>query len=199
MEEKIESTSDSTEQELLQNELERVKKNERSELEKAAFSLKKNAERVKNLGGDPDTILGKREVSDDDDENQPVTLGMLKKLQAETAAKTAIGLAEEISNEAERELVKYHLSNTIRSTGNPQEDLRLARSLVNSVKNSQVVEEISRKSEVKSHSSASGANARTEDKQIEFTQAEINLMRHPFNLTKEEILAAREKDKNSQK
>lgn len=181
-----ESTTDS-EQDSLKTELERVKKFERTELEKATYSLKKNAERVKELGGDPDSVLGKKDDTDDD---RPVTLGMLKKMQAEQASKTAADLANDIPSETERELVKYHLANTIKSTGNPQEDLAIAQAIVNSKKNSAVAEEIARKGIAKSHSSASSASAKTEEV-IEYTAQELQMMKPPFNLSKEDILKAR--------
>jgi hypothetical protein len=34
-------------------------------------------------------------------------------------------MADEIKNESERELTKYHLKNSIKSTGNPEEDIKL--------------------------------------------------------------------------
>lgn len=178
--------TDST-QDILKTELDRVKKNERSELDKANFSLKKNADRVRELGGDPDEVLGKN-VSEDD---EPITVGMWKRMQAEQASKSALDLANEIASETERELVKYHLGNTIRSTGNPQEDLKLARSIVNSLKNSQVVEEIGRKPLAKSHSSGSGVDAKKSEEIVEYSPLELQMMRPPFNLSREDILKAR--------
>jgi hypothetical protein len=143
--EKVDSTSETTpdttgepetiEQDPLKIELERVKGG-RTEEEKAEFTFKKQAERLQALGKDPADILGikkepKEEVEEDD---KPVTIGMLKKMQQDTASKTAIQLANDISNETERELAKWHLENTIRSTGNPTKDLELALNLVNGVK-----------------------------------------------------------------
>jgi len=189
-------TVETTEQDPLKTELEKVQtKTQRTELEKAAFSLKKNAERLKELGGDPNAVLGtEKETSETDEDDKPVTLGMLKRLQQETAEKTALQLAAEIPNETERELVKYHLQNTIKSTGNAQEDFKLARALVNSVKNSQIAEEVYRKTNPKNHSSSSGVDARQEEK-IEFTQAELDMMKAPFNLSREEVIAARKGNK----
>lgn len=185
-----------TEQDPLKQELERVQKKEtRSELEKAAFSLKKTAERLKELGGDPVSALGiesKKETEPESDDDAPVTVGMLKKLQQETAHKSALQLADDIENETERELVKYHLENSIKSSGNPQEDVRLARTIVNAVKNKQIIEEQSRKIPAKTHSSASSAPAKVEQ-EVELTMEELAFMRPPFNMTKDEILKARPK------
>lgn len=186
-EEVVEST---TEQDPLKTELERVhKKTTRSEIEKAAFSLKKTAERLKELGGDPTEILGiEKDVETDDD--KPVTVGMLKAMQSQNATKTAMELADDIQDETEKELTKYHLANSIKSTGNPTEDLSLARAIVNSVKNKQVIEEIKRKVPAKTHSSASGVPAKHTEVQ-ELTPEELAFTRPPFNLTKEQILKIR--------
>lgn len=195
----IDSTSESTEetstedtqQDPLKAELDKVQKKEgRTELEKAAYSLKMNADRLKVLGGDPRAILGD-EKELEDEEDKPVTVGMLKKMQQEQAAKSAIQLAEDISNETERELVKYHLENSIKSTGNPAEDLNLARAIVNAAKNKQILEEEVRKSSARTHSSASSAPLRQGDPEPELTVQEMAYMKPPFNLTKEEVLKAR--------
>lgn len=176
----------------LKIELERVRGKERTELEKAVFSLKKTADRVKELGGKPEEIFGvpngKIETTSEDD--APVTVGMLKKLELERAEKSAIQLAAGIQDESERELIIHHLKNTIRSTGNPEEDFRLAYSIVNSVKNAQMAEEIARRTSPKTHSSGSGAPAR-KDEDAALTQEELLFMTPPFSLTKEQIIAAR--------
>lgn len=183
------------EQDPLKTELERVQKVGRTEKEKAEFSLRKNAERVKALGGDPNSILGIEEDNFEEEDDQPVTLGMLKKMQQESAAKTALQQAEEISNETERELVKYHLQNSIRSTGNPTEDLKLARALVNAVKNTKIIEEATRKSPAKTHSSGNGSPAKDNTVKGELTEQEKVFLGKPFNLSREAIIAAREKSK----
>ncbi len=202
--EKTESTSDTveqvetetkveveTEQGPLKTELERIQKQSKyTEAEKAEHSLKKNAEKAKELGIDVSKVLG-FSSNDPDEDNTPLTVGAWKKMQQETAAKTAIQQAEEIPNETERELVKHHLQNTIKSTGNPLEDLKLARALVNAVKNSQIIEETTRKVVAKTHSSASGVDLKR-DLAPQFTPEERQMMGSPFNLSEKEILAARE-------
>lgn len=178
-------------QDPLKAELEKVQRKEpRSEAEKAAFSLKKNAERVKELGLDPKSILG---LDEEVDEERPLTVAEFKRMEAEKAQKSALQLAEDIPGEAERELIKYHLNNTIKPTGNPQEDLKLARAIVNSVKNSQIVEEVTRKSEPNRVATNSGSPAKVEGA-FTPTPEESAFMRPPFNLTKEDILKAREKE-----
>jgi len=192
-EEKVEVQTTTTEQDPLKVELERVQKTGRTEKEKAEFSLRKTADRLKELGGDPDSILGtKKETTDsNEDDDQPLTVGMYKKIQQAGATKTASQLADDIQNETEKELVKYHLENTIKSSGNPSEDLKLARSLVNAVKNTQIIEETKRKPVAKSHSSASGSPANDNEVKGELTSDEKLFLGKPFSMTKEQILKLR--------
>lgn len=197
VEQKTEATSApvEAEQDPLKIELDKVQKKEgRTEKERAAYSLKMNAARFKELGGDPTEVLGIKEIpiktTEDDEDEKPVTLGMLKKFQQEGASKTALQQADEIQNETERELVKYHLANTIKSSGNPIEDLRFARSIVNSSKNSQILEEFSRKVAPKQHSNSSGADA-NQEKEVVFTSEELTMMKAPFNMTAQEVMDAR--------
>lgn len=127
----------------------------------------------------------------DADDETPLTVGMFKKLEKNKSQKTALALAEDdIQDEKERELVKYHLTDTIKPSGNPKEDLKAARAIVNSVKNAQIAQEASRTHTPKSHPSGSGAPAKIEDK-FEPTSEEAVYMRPPFNLSKDQILAAR--------
>ncbi len=184
------------EQDPLKIELERVQKNGgRTEKDKAEFSLRKTAERVKELGGDPNSILGiKVEEPDPEDEDEkPLTVGMFKKIQQAGATKTALQLADEISDNTEKELVKYYLENRIQASGNPQEDLKDARRMVNAVKNEQIVQEITRKTPAKTHSNASGVDAKNTEVQGELTSQEKQFLGKPFNMTKEQIIKARKK------
>lgn len=191
---KKETDNTVTEQDPLKAELDKVhQKQGKTEIEKAGFSLKKNAERFKELGGDPAAILGIEKVeADDEDDDAPVTVGMLKKIQQQTAVKTAVQLTDDIDNETERELTKYHIENTIKSTGNPQEDFRLARLLVNASKNTKIIEEVARKPIAKTHASG-GAPAKQETVQSDLTPQEQMYMKPPFNLTRQQILDTRPK------
>lgn len=192
-----ETEHEETEQDPLKQELDKVKGG-RTEEEKASYTFRKQAERLNALGIDPLKALGmngKNESSVTEEENEddkPVTMGMLKKMNQESTSKSALELANEIQHESERELVKYHLQNTIRSTGNPQKDLELARSIVNAVKNGKVVEEIIRKPAPKTYSSNGGASQRSEP-EIELSNEEQLYMKAPFFLTKEQIIASRQK------
>lgn len=170
------------EQDPLKNELEKVQRKGRTKAEKLLYTKKRVDEQLKELGIEDEPL--------EDEDAKPMTVGDFKKMQAQTATKTALDLANEVSNETERELLKYHLENTIRSTGNPQEDFKLAQGLVNSVKNQQILEETLRKPPIKTHGSGSGAPPK-DTKQEEFTTEELSYMKAPFNLTKEQIIAAR--------
>ncbi len=177
------STVDTTQQDPLKTELERVQRKGRTKVEKLLYTKNRIDEQLKELGH--------LEEEPEEDDEKPVTMGMLKKLQAQTATKTALDLANEETDPVKRELLTYHLENTIRSTGNPQEDFKLAQSLVSSVKNQQILEEQLRKPPTKTHPSGSGVPAKFE-RQEEFTPEELAFMRPPFNLTKEAIVKARE-------
>jgi exonuclease V gamma subunit len=156
----------------------------RSKVDKLLYTKSRIDNQLKELGVDD-------EEPEDEDE-KPLTRGEFRKMQAENAIKSSLQLADEIPNETERELLKYHLQNTIRSTGDPKQDFELARGLVNAVKNKQILEEVNRKGTPVTHSSGSGAPAKAE-KQPEFTKEELGYMKSPFNLSKEQILAARPK------
>lgn len=181
-------TTETTTQDPLKAELERVKaKGEgKTELEKLRYKKSQLDKREKELMGEN---LEVETVEDDDD--KPLTRGEWKKLQKETATKTALTLADEIESETERELTKYHLENSIKSTGNPKEDLDLARAIVNQKKNAQILEMATQKPATKPHVSG-GAPAKNASVEPELTQEEITLMRFG-GLTKEEVLKTRTK------
>ena len=169
-------------QDPLKTELDKVQGQKRTKLEKLQYRKKLIDEQLKDMGVDDEPVV--------EDDEQPLTRGEFKKMQAQEAQKTALQIADEIPNQTERELVKYHLENTIRSTGNPQQDLSLARSIVNDAKNRQILEEQQRKGQASSQSSGSGAPVRNEAP-TELTVEELGMMKPPFNLTKEQVIAAR--------
>jgi len=175
----------------VEQELEREQgKLNRTPEEKAAFSLRKNAESVAALGLDPAEILGFKPVPTSE-KDTPVTVGMLEDMRKEAASKTAFDLAESIEDTNERELTKSYLER-IKPSGDAQEDLRFARLAVNSVKNGQIVEEVARREVPRSFGSGAGAPPPVERSQ-ELTPQEMQFMQKPFNLTKEEIIAKRSK------
>jgi len=176
--------ADKANQDPLKTELEKVQGQKRSKLEKLQYRKKLIDEQLKDMGVDDEPVI-------EDDDEKPLTRGEYKKIQAETAQKTALQLADDIPNQTERELVKYHLENSIRSTGNPNQDLSLARSIVNDAKNRQILEEQQRRGQPIPQASGAGAPPRVEHP-TELTPEEQTYLRPPFNLTKEQIIAARE-------
>lgn len=184
-----EPSQDPVEQEIAR---EKAKGEGRTEAEKAAFSLKKNADRARELGIDPLEVLGVKAEPKDDD-NAPVTVGMLKEIQKETGRKTALEMADEISDPHERELTKHYLNTRVLPSGNASEDLRFARLAVNSVKNGQIAEELGRKGTPGAHASGAGAPPKAQGTEIELTAAELQFTRPPLNMTPAQIVAARPK------
>lgn len=173
-------------QDPLKTELDKVQANtKRTKKEKLLYSKKRIEDQLKEF---------EPEEEPEDDDAKPLTLGDLKRIQEETVAKTALDLAEDIPNETERDLVKYHLDNTIRSSGNPQRDLELAQGLVNSVKNRQILEESSRKYPAKTHPSGAGAPPLKPKETDDLTAEELAFMKPPFNLSKEQIIKTREQN-----
>lgn len=175
-------------------ELEKEKtRKQRTEKEKAEFSLRKNAERLKELGGDPTLVLGERQV--DDTENDVPE--WYRKERAKEAQKTSLQLADDIKDESERNLVKEYLQNRIIPSGNPQDDFRFALGAVHSFKNKQILEEINRKNPPRVTAAGGSAPAPVEE---EFTPTEMEMimMRPPYNLSKEKIIAARKREADRQ-
>lgn len=176
-------------QDPIKQELDKVKGQERSKLEQAEYNLKKNVERLKQLGGDPTSILGSAEETEDD---KPLTIGEFKRLKQQEAQATALQMADGIQDESERELTKHYIATRIVPSGNPEEDLKFARAAVNSVKNSQIAEEMARKGTAKTHSSGTSAPEKGTEA-FTPTEAEASMMRS-FGLSEKDILKAREEE-----
>jgi len=176
-------------QDPLKVEADKIKKEKegRTELEKAIFTRNQIDKRIKELGGDTPADAG----GENEEDKAPVTVGMLKKIEQDKAAKTALTLAnEQIQDETERELVIHHLENSIKPSGNAVTDLAKARAIVNETKNRQIAEEATRRQNPQRYSKAGGAPAQGGEN-FEPTPEELSYMRPPFNLTKDKILAAR--------
>lgn len=172
------------EQDPLKTELEKVQRKGRTRAEKLLYSKKRIDEQLKELGIE--------EEESDDEDSKPVTLGMLKKIQTQSSTKTALELADDIPNEVERELTKHYLENRITLSGNAQEDFEVAQTLVNAKKNRQITEEILRKPQARTQSSGNGAPARVAKPEDELTAEEVLYTRAPWNMSKADIVKARE-------
>lgn len=182
----------SQEQDPVKKELDKVNKKKFSKRERLQFEKKKIDEQLGALNEEEGV-----ESPLSEDKDAPVTVGMLEAREKEKAKKNAIQLADEITDENERELTKHYLSERIIPSGNPQEDLKLARSAVNSLRNTQIAEELNRKGAVTTSPSAPGAPVRHEPA-FTPTEQEAVFMSAPWNVSKEAILKARENKKASE-
>lgn len=175
-------------QDPLKVELEKIENNKggKTKLEKALFAKKKIEESIAALSAEEgiDPPL-------DEEDDAPVTVSMLKARDLKAAQKTAMNLAEDIEDETERKLVIHHISNTIKPSGNPVEDLRHARAIVNEVKNKQIIEELGRNKKAPDTITGNGAPAPKPEDEFVATVEEAGFMKAPFNLSKEMIIANR--------
>ena len=174
-------------------------KKEYSEKEKAAFTLKKNAERLAELGGDPAEVLNIRptiNLDEDLDDDKPLTVKDFRQLQKNDAKKTALQLADELP-EDERDEVKALLESRIVPSGNAEQDLRDARAIVNTAHNAKIAEHLANKTNPKKTAAGGSSDARSEDEFVP-TPDEAAFMKPPYNTSKEKILAARKANEAKQ-
>lgn len=167
-------------------------KQERSEKEKAEFSLRKTAERLRELGGNPVDVLDIHpEINLDEDlpDDKPLTVKDFRNLQKRDAHQTALQMVDELP-EDERDEVRNLLQNRIVPSGNAQEDIRLARAAVNAARNSKIIEHISGRSEPK-RTAAGGSSDAQRQGDMTLTPEEEVFTRPPYNLTIEKIISKR--------
>jgi len=101
-------------------------------------------------------------ISDEDDDDKPLTKGDLKRIERENAKKTALQMADDLP-EDERSNVREILETRIMPSGNPAKDYQTALDLANSEKNRQLAAEAARKRTPAKHSSGTGAPPKEED------------------------------------
>jgi len=164
-------------------------RNKRSEKEKAEYSLKMNAKRLTDLGGNPNEILGVREAPQKEEGEVPQ---WYRKEKQKEVQKTALQFADELEDANDKALVTEYLTKRIVPSENAQDDFRLALGAVNALKNKQIVEEVMRRSSPRVTASGGSSPARTEA-QFEPTTEEAVLMRPPYSLSKELVIASRGK------
>lgn len=175
-------------QDPIKQELEKEqKKVSYSDKEKAIFNLRRHAERVKELGEDPKSVLGGEEEPKDE------VPEWYRKEKAKETQKNALQLADSVADENERALVKQYLQTRINPSGDPESDFRLAYSAVVSLKNKEIAEEVSRRAVPKTTASG-GSQPPKYEEQFTPTAEEERLMRKPYNISKEKIIAARRKE-----
>lgn len=170
------------------------KQDKRTRMEKLLYTMSKiqsQIEEEKELNG--------ISLVEDEDDSKTLTLGDLKRRERDNAKKTALQMADELS-EDERDEVKDIINTRIVPTGNPQRDYQTALDLVHSEKNRQIAEEAARKRATKSvRPSDSGAPARQEEEFIP-TEVELAAAAMVGKKSKEDIkvfvLKARAKESN---
>jgi hypothetical protein len=181
-------------QDPIKQELEKAKiKKEFSEQEKTTYNLRKIAEKAKELGIDPKTIL-----SDEEEQPKDEIPEWYKREEAKKAQKTSLQLADSISDADERALTKEYLSSRIVPSGDPEVDFRFALSAVRSLKNTQILEDITRGSSVKTTAAGGSAPIKVETQFVP-TPAEEIMMKAPYNLSKEKIIEARRSSEAKQR
>lgn len=146
---------------------------------------------LREYGEDDDT-----DTDEDDDEidpDKPLTLRDLQRIDAGKAHKTAKELAAAVTDPDERKAIQEALANSINPSlisSNPQRAFAEARAIANGARNTKIIEEANRKGRTQNRASGSGAPAKVDDT-FEPTAEEARYMKPPFNMTKEEIAAAR--------
>lgn len=135
---------------------------------------------------------------DDDDEeidpDKPLTLRDLQRIEAGKAHKTAKELADAVADPDERKAIQDALRVSINPAfvaSNPQQAFEQARAIANGARNAKIIEEANRRAgRPQNRASGSGAPAKVDDT-FEPTAEEQKYMKPPFNMTKEDVLAAR--------
>lgn len=163
----------------------------RTEEEKARFTIAKILERHPNI---KDEIYTPPVEEDEAPLTRSEMLKMIAELKDTQAVKSATELADTITNPVEREMVKYHIENTIKPTGNAQQDLNTAKLLVNARKQEIAREEQARRGVTKIAPSARSAPSKADDTSaITLTPDEEKFVRAGA-LTREEIIKMRTVD-----
>lgn len=158
-----------------------------SEAEIAAYNLRKQAEKARELGLEPATVLN---ISSKKEDDEPLTMGKLKEMQAQQAKEEAFRMLDSIADETEREEVRQILSTRIVPSGNAAADLTLARSAVNALRNERIAQELARKPNAVKTAAGGSVSAPVEDR-FEPTEEELLFMAPPYNLKKEQIIQLR--------
>lgn len=165
-----------------------IRKEERTPAEIAAYNLQKKAEDARALGLDPKKILGVDEPKDE-------VPAWYKQEKAKEAKQTALQLAENVADADTKEKVKELLQTRIVPSGNPEQDFKDALSLASSVKNKQIIEEVSRYTAPRTVAAGGDMPAKVEEEFVP-TDTEKVFMAPPFNMSKEKILEARRREQS---
>lgn len=179
-------------------------KPERTEKEKAEYSFRMTAKRIKELGGNPAEILGIKpnlEVDEEFSDDKPLTVGDLRKIQRQEVKKTSLQIADEIEDEAEREEVKRGL-NRLTPSNDPLDDVAFVRRAVNSERTEQIAEEANRRGRPERGAAGGNSPKKVEDP-FEATPQELETLKLVPNIkperAKELILKARKEAQDKKK
>lgn len=183
-----EAKSSSQDDDPLKKEVEKIENGKFTKKDRLLHAKKKIEEQLSELDSEG--------IPKDEDKDKPVTVGMLEDIEKSKAQKTALKLAESIEDENERTLTIYNLENVIRPSGDPQKDLSAARAIVNSLKNSQIIEEVERKKEGKKFPTPPGHSPKKPGDVFEPTAQERVFMSPPYNLSQKDIEKAREAEQS---
>lgn len=179
----------------------------RSELDKALYTGKHLINRIKELGGNPQELIGEKDASLLDDEEKPVTKKELENILSQNTNQIRYELGKneferELSalskDKNEQELAKYHYQNTIRLTGDVKEDVASALALANRHRLDKQLQEIRRANESKANENFGAGNSGQAQNNLndqELTVGEKTRLAtfSKYGLTKEKILAERKK------
>lgn len=170
-------------------------KTERTPAEIAAHNLKQKAEDAVKAGLDPSEVLGIKskpfQIGDDLPDDAPLTVGTFREIQKKDARKTAEEMADALPDTDERDRVKAELAFIVPS-GDAQADFRRAQAAANAERNAKIITESLRRGPKKNNAAGGSADLQAEG---EFTPTpdEAVMMKPPYSLSKEKILAARQK------
>ena len=168
--------AEAAKQDPLKEELATVK---RTKLEKLEYRRKLIEKQIKEEGGEV------KKTPEDDSEEDEVPEWFTKHQQKQVA-ETELQKADRIENETERELVKHYISSKNLT-------VEEARTIVNVKKNAKIAEMAGQKPQPRKAVSSGGGSGDFKEEEPEFTALEQKMMRPPFNMTKEKILATRKK------
>lgn len=157
----------------------------RTEKDKAIFTIKKQAERLQELGVDPAEVIGKKPTSSDSEVPE-----WYRQEKAKEKTQSALEMADRLPDEETREQVKVYLQTRIVPSGNPDQDFKDALGAVSASKNKQILEEIGRATTPRTVAAGGSADAKLEQEFVP-TEEEARFMKPPYSLSKEAILKAR--------
>lgn len=127
--------------------------------EKMAFKLKLEAQRAKEMGINIEDVLGFKPTPAEEEiiEDKPLTRKDIEEILkgAKTPDKTVHDYLDTVKDDATKELAQYYLDNTIKPSGNPEQDFQAAMLMVDAVKFKNQAQLQNIKPEAKNYSSGS--------------------------------------------